>query len=258
MSDPGPARPYTAIDGIPIARHRSASDPIVGWPSTPIGDDLWAPPDGGLCNRFSFTPVMTEVTESDAELAHRICGGDRDALGILYDRHAATALAVALRIVGDRSEAEDVVHDAFVALWRAIGTFDPTRGPLASWLLTLVRNRAIDRVRARRATPSGLSTELLAIAADDPNPTWRATVDRLTAAEVRHALACLPAEQRQAIELAYFDGYTYRDVARLTGVPPGTASSRLRLGLGKLRDLLAASRPTTGAIGHRELEGLDR
>jgi RNA polymerase sigma-70 factor (ECF subfamily) len=198
---------------------------------------------------------MTAGQESDAELVRRVRAGERDALGVLYDRHAATALAVALRIVGDRAEAEDIVHDTFVVVWRSIESFDPARGTFASWLVTLVRNRAIDRVRGRRAVPGGLPTELPAMVVDDPNPTWQATVERLTAAEVRDALDRLPAEQRQAIELAYFDGYTYRDVARLTGVSPGTASSRLRLGLAKLREALAPSRLAAVADRARDSEG---
>jgi RNA polymerase sigma factor (sigma-70 family) len=194
---------------------------------------------------------------TDREIAGRIRAGDREALGVLYDRYAATAYALALRIVNARDAAEDVVHDAFVALWRSIGTFDPTRGTLVSWLLTFVRNRAIDLVRARRGEPSTLTTEPW-LPPDDPNPTWRATVDRLTAIEIRRALERLPAEQRQAIELAYFDGYTYRDVARLTGVSPGTASSRLRLGLAKLRDMLKADHPTDAACSGDSRPGEDR
>ena len=92
---------------------------------------------------------MTEPTPHDDALAQRIRSGDREALGVLYDRYASLALAAALRVVADREVAEDLVHDAFVAVWRKIDKFDPGRGSLRSWLLTVVRNRAIDRVVAQ-------------------------------------------------------------------------------------------------------------
>ena len=95
---------------------------------------------------------MNDERRADARLADRIRAGDAEALGELYDRYASRALATALRVVGGRDEAEDVVHDAFVAVWRKIDRFDVERGALRGWLMTVVRNRAIDRVRARRAT----------------------------------------------------------------------------------------------------------
>lgn len=246
--------PYTPRHGLPIVRSGSACGSRIGWRPTRMVPaprvSSFVPPD-----RLP-TPVapVTYPNDSDEELVGRIRAGDRDALGALYDRHAGTALAVALRIVADRDEAEDIVHDAFVAAWRSIATFDPARGGLASWLVRLVRNRAIDGLRARRTTPGGLPTDLPPVVVDDPNPTWQATVDRMTAAEIRDALERLPAEQRQAIELAYFGGYTYRDVARLTGVSPGTASSRLRLGLAKLRASLASGRTAALALPNDDVE----
>jgi RNA polymerase sigma-70 factor, ECF subfamily len=180
---------------------------------------------------------MTESRPAmdDAALVRRLRSGDRDALGELYDRHAPVALAVALRIVGDREQAEDLVHDAFVIVWQKIARYDAARGSLRAWLLTIVRNRAIDRVRASRP----------AVELDDgdlpsgPNPTWEEAVSRLSAAEVRLAIDALPAEQRNAIELAYFNGHTYREIAQITGVPQGTVNGRMRLALAKLREALA-------------------
>lgn len=187
---------------------------------------------------------MTDDRDADAVLAQRIRAGEADALGELYDRHASTALATALRVVGDRTEAEDVVHEAFVAVWRKIGRFDVERGSLRAWLMTVVRNRAIDRVRARRPRVDLDDADERSLLRTGPNPTWEAALARASAAEVREALAALPEEQRHAVELAYFEGYTYREVAALTGVPPGTANGRLRLALGKLREAL---RGTSGA-----------
>jgi len=174
----------------------------------------------------------------DTLLADRIRAGDRDALGELYDRYASLAIALAVRVVTDRFTAEDVVHDAFVAVWQHIDRFDQSRGSLRGWLLTVVRNRAIDRVRGARPMMEVGAADELSLLRTGPNPTSELAIARISAIELRVVLATLPAEQREAIELAYFGGRTYREIARLTGVPEGTASGRLRLGLAKLRGAL--------------------
>ncbi|MGI8828847.1 MAG: RNA polymerase sigma factor [Candidatus Limnocylindria bacterium] len=184
---------------------------------------------------------MNDDRYTDAQLAERIRSGDSGALGELYDRYAGTALATALRVVRARDEAEDVVHDAFVAVWRKIDRFDADRGSLRAWLMTVVRNRAIDRVRARRPNMDLEAADERSLLRTGPNPTWEAAVRRTAAGDVQAAMADLPDEQRRAVELAYFEGYTYREVADLTGVAPGTANGRLRLALAKLRDALGGS-----------------
>lgn len=197
------------------------------------------------------------LTDSDAPiddtlLAERIRNGDREALGELYDRYAPLALAMAMRVVTDRSTAEDVVHDSFVAIWHKIDRFDQSRGSLRGWLLTVVRNRAIDRIRGARPTMDVSAADAQSLLRTSPNPTWELAMARISATELRVVLATLPADQREAIELAYFGGHTYREIARLTGVPEGTASGRLRLGLAKLRDALGAptaAQPVAVPIG---------
>lgn len=193
---------------------------------------------------------------SDAELADRIGSGDRDALAELYDRYASLALAAALRIVADRHLAEDVVHDGFVAVWQKIGRYEPGRGSLRGWLLTIVRNRAIDRVRAKRPSIDVADADQQSLLASGPNPTWEAAVARLSARELRAAVEALPDEQREAIALAYFSGYTYREIAELTGVPLGTTNGRLRLALAKLREALGSATVVTAgsadAAGRRD------
>ena len=184
---------------------------------------------------------MNDERGVDARLAERIRLGQAEALGELYDRYASTALATALRVVGSREEAEDVVHEAFVAVWRKIDRFDAERGALRAWLMTVVRNRAIDRVRARRPKMDLEDADERSLLRTGPNPTWEAALARASASEIQVALASLPDEQRQAVELAYFEGYTYREVAELTGVPAGTANGRLRLALAKLREALQGS-----------------
>ena len=183
----------------------------------------------------------------DVLLAQRIRSGDRDALGELYDRYASVALATALRVVANREQAEDLVHDGFVAVWQKIDRFDPMRGSLRSWLLTVVRNRAIDRLRSARSSIAIEVADEQSLLRTSPNPTWEAAIAHRSAAQLRSALEALPAEQRQAIELAYFGGNTYREIAVLTNVPLGTANGRLRLGLAKLRDSLQETDAAPGA-----------
>ena len=194
---------------------------------------------------------MTSDRSADAHLANRIRAGESEALGELYDTYASTALAVALRVVGDREEAEDLVHDAFVAVWRKIDRFDADRGSLRAWLMTVVRNRAIDRVRARRPNMDLDDADERSLLRTGPNPTWEAALQQASASDVRAALGALPDEQRRAVELAFFEGYTYREVAEVTGVPPGTANGRMRLALAKLRDSLvgSAGAPLSDAAG---------
>ena len=177
----------------------------------------------------------------DALLASRIRAGDQAALGAVYDRYAALAMAVALRVVSERELAEDLVHDAFVAVWQKIDRFDARRGSLRSWILTIVRNRAIDRLRARRPRIEIGEADEGLLLRTSPNPTLERAAERLGSSELRAALANLPAEQREAIELAYYGGHTYREIAAMTGVAQGTANGRLRLALGKLRDALGGT-----------------
>jgi RNA polymerase sigma-70 factor (ECF subfamily) len=196
----------------------------------PLGSDRWWP----------RAEPMTDSAQlhDDRLLAERLRSGDRDALGELYDRYASVAMAVAVRVVSDRELAEDLVHDAYVAAWQKIDRFDPSRGSLRAWLLTIVRNRAIDRLRGTRPSIEVGEADEQSLLRTAPNPTWEAAVSRRSAAELGRALESLPDEQRQAVELAYFGGHTYREIATLTGVPQGTANGRLRLALAKLRDSL--------------------
>ena len=192
---------------------------------------------------------MNDSRDVDARLAARVRSGDTEALAELYDLHSAAAVATALRVVGARDEAEDVVHDAFVAVWRKIDRYDAARGSLRAWLLTVVRNRAIDRVRARRATMDVDDADERSLLRTGPNPTWELALQRASAHDLRSAIDGLPDEQRRAVELAYFQGHTYREVATMTGVPAGTVNGRMRLALSKLRDALtgSAAEPQRGA-----------
>lgn len=156
-------------------------------------------------------------------------------LAALYDAHAAAAFGLALRITADRGTAEDVVQDAFLTLWRKAG-FDPRRGSMRTYLLTIVRNRSVDRVRAASARPP-LGD---AFHEDAPHPgtsdlTAEQVEQRDTARRIRDALAGLPDAQRRAIELSYFGGLSQAEVAAALDEPLGTIKSRMRLGLERLR-----------------------
>ena len=180
-----------------------------------------------------------QTRSEDAQLAERVKTGDTEALGLLYDRNSSLALAVAQRMVGDRSTAEDLVHDAFVAVWQKIGRFDSSRGTVRSWVLTIVRNRAIDRMRSSRVRLETDDPDEMPSLSTGHDPTADEAGGNISAAQLRLAIEQLPREQREAVELAYFGGRTYREIATITGVPQGTANGRLRLALGKLREALA-------------------
>jgi RNA polymerase sigma-70 factor (ECF subfamily) len=175
---------------------------------------------------------------SDEELVVMILRGRAEALEALYDRYAAPSYSLALRILGDRGAAEEVVQDAFVTLWRKAGTYDPAYGRLYSWLLRIVRNRAIDELRRQRSPVRNSrvyrpDSEALA----DPSE-----AEAIRATELRSvvggAMSELPSDQREVLEMAYLAGLSQREISEHTGVPLGTVKTRTRLALKKLRKVL--------------------
>jgi len=176
---------------------------------------------------------------SDPDLAVRLAAGSQEALAELYDRYGRLAFAVALRIVGDPGRAEDVVQDAFLKVWNNATQFDVERGSLRTWLITAVRNRSIDTLRGRGAHER-LEGELKpGLAATGPtSDPWREVSHSLERTAVREALNSLPLEQRQAVELAFFGGYSHREIADMAGVPLSTVKGRMRIALEKLNSYL--------------------
>jgi len=168
--------------------------------------------------------------------------GDERALGELYDRHGATAYAVAHAIVGERADAEEVVADAFGQMWRSAARFDPARGSVGAWLATITRTRALDLLRARgRRTraierAASLSDEGVAapLARPEASPDHAPELDEARRL-VQQSLLELPLPQRRVIELAYFGGLSHSEIAAQLQEPLGTIKTRMRTGLEKLR-----------------------
>jgi RNA polymerase sigma-70 factor (ECF subfamily) len=182
--------------------------------------------------------MTPEQEGEDARWVAAAAQGDREALGRLYDRYAPGLTALGLRVLGERREAEDVVHDVFLEVWRHAGEYDLRRGSVRAWLFMRMRSRALDRRKSagfsRRVS---LDADGLGEEAGDEDP--RLAPDR---AGVRRALLALPPEQREVIELAYFAGLSSTEVAEKLEIPVGTVKSRAAAGLAKLRAALAGAR----------------
>lgn len=174
---------------------------------------------------------------SDAALMVAVGRWHHDALAEIYRRHGGAVHALATRVLGRGQPAEDVTQDVFVDLWQRPERFDPERGSLRTFLLTMAHGRAVDLLRAdaaRRAREERTARGTAMAGYDIEHEIW----DLAVAEQVRAAVADLPEEERRAIELAYFGGHTYREVARILGAPEGTVKSRIRAGLRRMRAVI--------------------
>lgn len=180
---------------------------------------------------------MHPASDADRALVARIEARDPDALAELYDRHSARLMGLAQRIVGDTGEAEEVLQELFLWVWRSAGSFDAARGSVLAWLLVAARSRAIDRVRTRRpAARAGLRTVEQLPDSPGPDNVEGDSINRQWENVCRSAIAELPEDQRRALELAYFEGLTHQEISERTSTPLGTVKTRVRLGLMKLRE----------------------
>jgi RNA polymerase sigma-70 factor (ECF subfamily) len=176
---------------------------------------------------------------ADEEVMQLVQRGDPRAFEIIFDRHGGAAFSLAYRIVGHSAGAEDVTQEAFLSIWRSRLRYEPSRGSVRTWVLGIVHNRAIDGLRRntvherRRASMEGIEEHREA-----PERTEVEAARREQARTVRDAIDTLPAEQRHAIELAYFGGFSQSQIAELLDMPVGTVKGRMRLGLVKLRNQL--------------------
>jgi RNA polymerase sigma factor (sigma-70 family) len=183
---------------------------------------------------------MDETASGAWELAvrDRLVARDPSALSDLYDQFGSYVFGLAARVIGDRHAAEDVTQEVFLSLWERPEAFEPARGRLRTFLGTLAHRRAVDVVRREEARRRRAAREA---ATSTPIPdVGELAMAIVTAEEVRAEVSRLPSEQRAAIELAYFGGRTYRQVAEELGIPEGTAKSRMRLGLGRIAQALEA------------------
>ena len=183
-------------------------------------------------------PHRSTATQTDEELVRRVASGDEQAFAELYQRVAAAVFGLVTRVVRDPAQAEEVAQEVFVELWRTASRFDPARGTARSWIMTCAHRRAVDRVRsAERAA----RRDELAGRRDQGRP-YDEVVEQVEAGlereQIRRSLAALTELQREAVVLAYYGGYTHREIAELLGVPSGTVKTRLRDGLLRLRDQL--------------------
>lgn len=184
----------------------------------------------------------------DAQLLERIRDRDERALAELYDRHAGLVLTVALRVVGDRELAEEVLQDTFLRCWSGAATYQPGRGKVLGWLMGIARNRSIDvlrsrqhksRMREQNALPEAEDSEIFSEADETEAVAMREVVTR--------AMNTLPLAQRQMVELAYYGGMSQTEIARTTGEPLGTVKSRTRIAMDQLREQLRPQfRPDDG------------
>lgn len=172
---------------------------------------------------------------ADEDLIRLVGDGDEDAFALLYDRHSVAAYSLAVRMLGDRESAEDVVQDAFLAVYRSARTYTPGRASVRSWLLAMVRNRGIDRIRTARAITRRQQRLESEAAVAQSRDTQAVAMERAIGSDVRSRLDDLPGEQAAALKLAYYGGFSHSEIAQFLEVPVGTVKGRIRLGLHGLR-----------------------
>ncbi|MCU1621487.1 MAG: polymerase, sigma-24 subunit, subfamily [Frankiales bacterium] len=187
----------------------------------------------------------------DRALIGRVSERDPAALEALYGRYGRPCFSLARRVVRDEQHAQDVVQEVFLTVWRDAGRFDPARGSFASWLLTMTHHKSVDRVRREETHRKRATTSDLLDDRPDPGPAVQDEAwSTLRRERVRQALSTLPAPQREALALAYFGGYTQREIAGLTDTPLGTVKTRMLAGMKRLRTSLTGL--NDGAV---DLEG---
>jgi RNA polymerase sigma-70 factor (ECF subfamily) len=195
-----------------------------------------------LCAALAGLAPDERGSGDDRVAMSQLAAGDPVAFAALYDRHVRPVYSLALRILGDEGDAEDLVQEVFAYAWRRSSSYESNRGTVMAWLLTITRSRAIDRLRARRARPdhrTAADPETLdVLPAQGAGPDDQVLADE-DARKVRAALERLPLLQRLALELAYFEGLTQSEIAERLEAPLGTVKTRIRAGLLKLREALS-------------------
>jgi RNA polymerase sigma-70 factor, ECF subfamily len=187
-------------------------------------------------------PVMSKVGKiqhlllADEDLMSLIPDGDAKALGALYDRHSRVVYSLAYRMMRKRQEAEDLVQDGFLQVWRSAESYRTERGSVRTWILSIVHNRAIDQLRSTASRRRTQDKAEATAPTSEPSEAFAVTWRNMQREQVREALQVLPPEQLKVLELGYYSGYTHVEIAEMLGLRLGTVKGRMRLGLNKLRE----------------------
>lgn len=188
------------------------------------------------------TPTRRATSSIDPALLASIAKGDQQAFSQLYDHSSTLLYTLAFRILGNREEADELLQDVYLEVWRKVARYDIGRGTPIAWLITLTRSRAIDRLRARAVRGQNATMPLDATGSSQvadlgPSP-FETQADQELRIAVGNAITSLPVGQQQAIELAYYDGLSHNEIAARLNQPLGTVKTRIKLGMSKLREIL--------------------
>ena len=179
---------------------------------------------------------------ADEDLLTLVERGDADAFEVIYERHSTVAYSLAFRLLGERQAAEDLVQDAFLAVWRGAAGYSAGRGSVRTWMLSILHNRGVDRLRTLAAQARRQDAlEQVELRRPDPPDAAALGVHNAMAGSVRDELGSLPAEQNEVLRLAYYGGFTHHEISEMLDLPLGTVKSRMRLGLERLRRGLGAA-----------------
>jgi RNA polymerase sigma-70 factor (ECF subfamily) len=225
---------------------------IISCPDLPDGTHVsvstspyheWDRSTHAMSESASSSLVDSDLTRSREGLLRacvtRLSEGSEDALGVIYDQTSSLVYSIALGMLGDRADAEEVTLDVYSQIWRGASSFRAERGTVTGWLITMTRSRAIDRLRTRRRTASETDVDSLQDKPTSAPSPEQSTITGEQQRRVRTALAALPTTQRQLIELACYGGYSHSELAEKMGLPLGTVKTRMRMGLTRMRELLA-------------------
>ena len=201
----------------------------------PLSLRVWRP---NALPPAAWRATVPFVVGTDGLLRERLAAGDDQALEEAFDWLAATVFRAAVRVLGDGTAAQDVVQEVFVELWSHPDRYDPDAGPLRTYLVVMARHRAVDLVRSELRRVARQERHYRLTPQDGETAPGEGLMSQEVAGAVRAAVSLLPDSQRRVVELAYFDGLSYREVAVAAGIPEGTAKSRLRLALAKLEQIL--------------------
>jgi RNA polymerase sigma-70 factor (ECF subfamily) len=182
----------------------------------------------------ALPPALTRLADED--LLTLVERGDPDAFEVIYERHSRVAYSLAFRLLGDRQLAEDLVQDAFLAVWRGAAGYASARGSVRNWMLSILHNRGVDRLRTLGAMSRRQDAlEQMELRRPDEPDAAELAISRALAGTVRDELRDLPSEQSEVLRLAYYGGFTHQEISQMLELPLGTVKSRMRLGLERLR-----------------------